>query len=103
MQMCGHQLGDCPRCVYFEVCFYFSNQPLSKFGTGILWQQPLPYQVYQPLPWKVQSVSRVDKDRGFQRSSSVNSSKGHSTRVSVHIDHSEEPSLERAAVTIQKQ
>ncbi|XP_069752208.1 uncharacterized protein [Narcine bancroftii] len=41
--------------------------------------------------------------RGFQRSSSVNSSKGHSTRVSVHIDHSEEPSLERAAVTIQKQ
>ncbi|XP_078282995.1 uncharacterized protein LOC144608778 isoform X2 [Rhinoraja longicauda] len=91
----------------FSSCCYEAFS-LIMIGPSFHRQEPLRSQVYQPLPWKVQNVSRnrrssrVDEDGGSRRSS-VNSWKGSTARG---VRGSEENifaefSPERAAVTIQ--
>lgn len=34
------------------------NPPCVQLGTNLFREEPLPYLVYQPLPWQIQCVSQ---------------------------------------------
>ncbi|XP_066567589.1 uncharacterized protein LOC136755093 [Amia ocellicauda] len=89
---------------------FFVVRAAEQLGSGWFRQQPVPYMVYQPLPWQVQYVSqnrrgsKVDeKDGGSRRNSAGDSNKGSSSGVNGQWSGLGPASPEKAAVTIQTQ
>lgn len=85
------------------------NPPCVQLGTNLFREEPLPYLVYQPLPWQIQCVSQSrrtsrDSERGRDsRHNSIYLLSGE--KGDVIPDASKESKVtdrsERAAITIQ--
>ncbi|XP_069039170.1 uncharacterized protein [Lepisosteus oculatus] len=90
---------------------YFMVRAAEQVGSGWLRPDPLPYMVYQPLPWQVQNVSqnrrgsRVDeREGGSQRDPAPGGHrKGSGSRQNGQWHAGAPASPEKAAVTIQTQ
>ncbi|KAJ7427412.1 centrosomal protein of 164 kDa [Willisornis vidua] len=89
---------------------FFVVRAVRQLGTNLFREEPLPYLVYQPLPWQVQCVSQSrrtsrDSERGrSSRHNSIYSLSGE--KGDVTPDASKESKFisdpsERAAITIQ--
>ncbi|KAM6044933.1 uncharacterized protein LJ206_018773 [Theristicus caerulescens] len=89
---------------------FFVVRAFGQLGTSLFHEEPLPYLVYQPLPWQIQCVTqsrRTSRDSEKGRSSRHNSIYSISgEKGSATPDASSEGKLfsdpsEKAAVTIQ--
>uniref|UniRef100_A0A8D0GIG6 Secreted protein n=1 Tax=Sphenodon punctatus TaxID=8508 RepID=A0A8D0GIG6_SPHPU len=90
---------------------FFVVRAFGQLGTSLFREEPLPYLVYQPLPWQVQYVTqnrRASRDSGKggnSRHNSIYSLPGRKGNASPCPESSENTALsdpvERAAVTIQ--
>ncbi|CAN8199052.1 unnamed protein product [Coccothraustes coccothraustes] len=88
---------------------FFVVRVVRQLGTNLFREEPLPYLVYQPLPWQIQCVSQSrrtsrDSERGRNsRHNSIYSLSGE--KGDVTPDGSKESKVtdpsERAAITIQ--
>ncbi|KFZ59969.1 hypothetical protein N321_14209 [Antrostomus carolinensis] len=88
---------------------FFVVRAFGQLGTSLFHEEPLPYLVYQPLPWQVQCVTqsrRTSRDSERGRSSrhnsiySISGEKGNVTPDTSEGKFFSDPS-EKAAVTIQ--
>uniref|UniRef100_A0A8C8S7F9 Secreted protein n=1 Tax=Pelusios castaneus TaxID=367368 RepID=A0A8C8S7F9_9SAUR len=89
---------------------FFMVRAFGQLGTSLFHEEPLPYVVYQPLPWQVQYVTqsrRASRDSGkggCSRHNSIYSIPGRKGNL-MPVSSGESMSLcdptERAAVTIQ--
>lgn len=52
---------------------FFMVRALGQLGTSLFHEEPLPYLVYQPLPWQVQCVTQSRRDSGKDGRSRHNS------------------------------
>ncbi|KFV78847.1 hypothetical protein N308_03411 [Struthio camelus australis] len=55
---------------------FFAVRAFGQLGTSLFHEEPLPYLVYQPLPWQIQYVTqsrRTSRDSEKGRSSRHNS------------------------------
>ncbi|KFP64539.1 hypothetical protein N322_04681 [Cariama cristata] len=89
---------------------FFVVRAFGQLGTNLFREEPLPYLVYQPLPWQIQCVTQSrrtsrDSERGrSSRHNSIYSIPGE--KGTVTPDASSESKVfsdpsEKAAVTIQ--
>ncbi|KFU86114.1 hypothetical protein M959_01856 [Chaetura pelagica] len=62
---------------------FFVVRAFRQFGSRLFHEEPLPYLVYQPLPWQIQCVSQ-------SRRSSRDSERGRSSRHNSVYSISEE-------------
>ncbi|CAM4688311.1 unnamed protein product [Caretta caretta] len=83
---------------------FFMVRAFGQLRTSLFHEEPLPYLVYQPLPWQVQYVTQSRRDSGKGESSrhgSIYSRKGNMIPDSSSKSQSLCDPTERAAVTIQ--
>uniref|UniRef100_A0A8C3I7A6 Secreted protein n=2 Tax=Emydidae TaxID=8476 RepID=A0A8C3I7A6_CHRPI len=86
---------------------FFMVRAFGQLGTSLFHEEPLPYLVYQPLPWQVQYVTqsrRASRDcgkGGSSRHDSIYSRKGNVVPDSSSKSECLCDPTERAAVTIQ--
>lgn len=95
---------------FFPVLSPAANPLSIQLGTSLFQEEPLPYLVYQPLPWQIQCVTQSrrtsrDSDRGrSSRHNSIYSISGDKGNVTPDASSEgkffSDPS-EKAALTIQ--
>uniref|UniRef100_A0A8C4SN85 Secreted protein n=1 Tax=Erpetoichthys calabaricus TaxID=27687 RepID=A0A8C4SN85_ERPCA len=81
---------------------FFVVRAVEQLGTGLLREEPVPYLVYQPLPWQIQYVSQNRRGSRVDEvgHSGTNPGQGANPPQDTH-KHTHTP--KRAALTIQTQ
>ncbi|XP_051787586.1 uncharacterized protein LOC114656896 [Erpetoichthys calabaricus] len=81
---------------------FFVVRAVEQLGTGLLREEPVPYLVYQPLPWQIQYVSQNRRgSRVDEKDSCVAGGSKYSSTMNGQWPVRSSP--ERAALTIQTQ